>query len=217
MVKKKDRGKLIEEETKTLNLGDNCIFGDIGDCVPTLEKRGETKPNQNGDSVKRKSYFENPRINDEKRKEEKRRGLEFSHLNFKLLQVLCPDLKFYNDVNTVAICMVRHVKRDLELGTVMHRLSVHWHTLRPLQFLVVSQRFEYDHFDIMRSLSSSEGYVYLITFIYRFSRWTKTILVQNIMAETIAPTFGIHLIVRFRISKIITIDQGRQLEYHLFS
>ncbi|GFY56310.1 protein Red [Trichonephila inaurata madagascariensis] len=61
-----------EEELENLLLKHN-IFGDIGDYVPTLEKRGKTKQDKKPDSEKRKSYFEKPRMDDDKRREEKQR------------------------------------------------------------------------------------------------------------------------------------------------
>ncbi|GFX61105.1 protein Red [Trichonephila clavipes] len=72
-IKKKDKGKLKEEETKRPKLADDSIFGDIGDYVPALEKRGKTKQDKKPDSEKRKSYFEKPRMDDDKRREEKER------------------------------------------------------------------------------------------------------------------------------------------------
>ncbi|KAG8194108.1 hypothetical protein JTE90_003049 [Oedothorax gibbosus] len=72
--KKRDKGKLIkEDDMKKPKLADDSIFGEIGDYVPTLEKRSKSKPDKHSDSKDRKSYFEKPRIEEEKRREEKQR------------------------------------------------------------------------------------------------------------------------------------------------
>ncbi|XP_042910919.1 protein Red [Parasteatoda tepidariorum] len=70
--KRKDKGKLKEEEIKRPKLADDSIFGDIGDYVPTLEKKDKTDKNPS-EPEKRKSYFEKPRTDDERRREEKQR------------------------------------------------------------------------------------------------------------------------------------------------
>lgn len=71
--KKRDKGKLKEEETKRPKLADDSIFGDIGDYVPSFEKTSKTDKNSIVEPEKRKSYFEKPRTDDEKRREEKTR------------------------------------------------------------------------------------------------------------------------------------------------
>lgn len=37
------------------------IFGEVGDYVPSFEKREKSKSEKNADAEKRKSYFEKPR------------------------------------------------------------------------------------------------------------------------------------------------------------
>ncbi|XP_055935970.1 protein Red-like [Argiope bruennichi] len=71
-AKKKDKGKLKEDDGKRPKLADDSIFGDIGDYVPSFEKKDKTKPEKNADADKKKSYFEKPRTDDEKRREDKR-------------------------------------------------------------------------------------------------------------------------------------------------
>ncbi|GFT04673.1 protein Red [Nephila pilipes] len=53
MAKKKDRGKLKEEETKSPKLDDNSLFVDIGDYVPW--KRETKQKYKNADPEKRES------------------------------------------------------------------------------------------------------------------------------------------------------------------
>ncbi|GIX79851.1 protein Red [Caerostris extrusa] len=78
--KKRDKGKLKEEDTKKPKIADESIFGDIGDYVPTLDKKDKGKQDKNRDSNKRKSYFEKPRGEDDKRKEEKQRDREWDNI-----------------------------------------------------------------------------------------------------------------------------------------
>lgn len=70
--KKRDKGKQKEEEAKRPKVADDSIFGDIGDYVPTLDKKEKLKTDRNGasETEKIKSYFEKPRNDDERRREE---------------------------------------------------------------------------------------------------------------------------------------------------
>lgn len=70
-AKKKEKGKFKEEEAKRPKTADDSIFGEIGEYVPVLEKRGKNKRERSPEPEKRKSYFEKPRIDDEKRHEDK--------------------------------------------------------------------------------------------------------------------------------------------------
>ncbi|GFU03309.1 protein Red [Nephila pilipes] len=56
-AKNKDKGKL-KEETKIPKLADDSIFGDNGNYVPFLEKKGKTKQYKNVDLEEGESYFE---------------------------------------------------------------------------------------------------------------------------------------------------------------
>ncbi|GFT36293.1 protein Red [Nephila pilipes] len=61
--------------------GDDSIFGDIGNYVFTLEKRGKTKQDKNAGSEGEKSYFAKPNMGDGKRKKnQKERVNEWNNI-----------------------------------------------------------------------------------------------------------------------------------------
>ena len=92
------------------------------------------------------------------------------------------------------------------------------HTCSPLQlFLFTSLMLKHIHLDIVGPVPLSEGCTYIITFIDRFSHWPEAIPVQDISTETVAHTLVTHWIARFGMPKILTTDQSRQFESHLFS
>lgn len=69
--RRKDKGKLKEEDTKKPKLADDSIFGDIGEYVPVFDKRGKMKSDKISDLEKKKSYFEKPESDLDKKKEDK--------------------------------------------------------------------------------------------------------------------------------------------------
>lgn len=90
------------------------------------------------------------------------------------------------------------------------------HVKAPMGKFPQSNRFEHVHVDIVGPLPSSEGYRYVLTCVDRFTRWPEAFPVENIDAESIAKTFFAGWIARFGAPAIITTDQGRQFESHLF-
>ncbi|BES98622.1 Reverse transcriptase (RNA-dependent DNA polymerase) [Nesidiocoris tenuis] len=92
------------------------------------------------------------------------------------------------------------------------------HVKSPLgKYPEVDQRFDVVHIDIVGPLPISDGYLYCLTCIDRFSSWVEVIPLKNIDAETVAKNFFKEWIARFGTPLRIHCDQGRQFMSELFS
>lgn len=75
-----------------------------------------------------------------------------------------------------------------------------------------SARFTHVHMDIVGPLPSSNGFLYLLTIVDRFTRWPEAYPMRDMTAKTIAEIFVREFIPRFGVPKKVTTDQGRQFE-----
>lgn len=95
--------------------------------------------------------------------------------------------------------------------------KVNRHEKSPLvQYLVPDERFSHVHIDIVGPLPPSQGNIYLLTCIDRYTRWLEALPISDQTAETVAKAFFNGWIVRFGSPVYLVTDQGRNFTSHLF-
>ncbi|GBN92271.1 Transposon Ty3-G Gag-Pol polyprotein [Araneus ventricosus] len=83
-------------------------------------------------------------------------------------------------------------------------------------FSLPDARFTHIHIDIVGPLPPSEGQIYLLTIINRFSRWPEAIPIPDMRAKTIRRAIFDTWISRFGCPSVVTSDQGSQLRSSMF-
>lgn len=97
------------------------------------------------------------------------------------------------------------------------RSKITRHTKSPItHFQDSGERFNTVHIDIVGPLSPSDGYMYCLTCIDRYTNWMEAIPIRNITAENVAKSFYDHWVTRFGVPANLVTDQGRQFESQLF-
>nr|XP_042908119.1 uncharacterized protein LOC122271315 [Parasteatoda tepidariorum] len=79
------------------------------------------------------------------------------------------------------------------------------------------ERFQHVHIDLVGPLPPSVGFNYLLTCVDRYTRWPEAIPLSDVSAETVSKAFVAHWVFWFVVPAILTTDQGRQFQSHLFS
>ena len=93
------------------------------------------------------------------------------------------------------------------------RSKVHRHTRSPLgTFSEPDARFHHVHVDLVGPLPPSEGSVYLLTCIDRFTRWPEAIPLPNCSSETVAKAFLERWVSQFGCPAVVTTDRGSHFE-----
>lgn len=114
--------------------------------------------------------------------------------------------------------MKRDIKMWVQSCEPCQRSKIQRHTSAPLgTFALPDARFSQIHIDIVGPLPPSDGNIYLLTMIDRFSRWPEAIPIPDMQAQTICRAIFNTWICRFGCPSSITSDQGSQMRSALFA
>ena len=113
--------------------------------------------------------------------------------------------------------MKRQIKDWVQSCEKCQKSKIQRHTRAPLgTFSLPDARFSHVHLDIVGPLPPSNGNVYLLTMIDRFTRWPEAIPMGDMKASTICQAVFNVWISRFGCPAVITTDQGSQMRSELF-
>ena len=80
--------------------------------------------------------------------------------------------------------------------------------MQPAHFTAPDARFQHVNMDLIGPMTNCDGYLYCLTLIDRFSRWTEAIPLKNMTAETVSRAFFDNWISRYGAPRTVTTDQG---------
>ncbi|GBM06702.1 hypothetical protein AVEN_130536-1 [Araneus ventricosus] len=104
--------------------------------------------------------------------------------------------------------MKYQIKQWVRCCESCQRSKIQRHTKTPLgTFSLPDARFTHIHIHIVGPLPPSEGQIYLLTIIDRFSRWPEAIPIPDMRAKTICRAIFDTWISRFGCPSVVTSDQ----------
>lgn len=91
--------------------------------------------------------------------------------------------------------------------------KINRHTItNPSHFIPPSSRFSHIHMDLIGPLGLSDGFLYCLTIIDKFTRWAKAIPIKDKSSESVCRAFYDNWISRFGVPETVTTDQGKEFQ-----
>ncbi|CAH8547892.1 unnamed protein product, partial [Schistosoma intercalatum] len=114
--------------------------------------------------------------------------------------------------------MNANIKKWTRTCVQCQRSKIHRHTITtPSAFSLPEHRFQHVHVDLVGPLPPSNGFTYIFTAVYRFTRWPIACPIKDISAENVAAVFLDRWIANFGVPSTVTSDRGSQFQSHLFN
>ena len=134
----------------------------------------------------------------------------FSHPGIRATQHLVTSRYMWPNINSD----VRNCSRSC---LQCQRAKVHRHIATPLgTFTTPDARFHHVHIYLVGPLPPSNGCIYLLTCINRFTRWPEAVPISEGSAVTVERAFIQIWVSHFGVSATITTDRGGQFESNLW-
>ena len=83
-------------------------------------------------------------------------------------------------------------------------------------FSLPTAKFQHVHVDIVGPLSVSSEHSYILTIVYRYTRWFDAIPLTQITSRACVDAFVLYFVSRYGSPQTITTDRGRQFTSHLW-
>lgn len=127
-----------------------------------------------------------------------------AHPRIKVITTLVSERYVWPSIN-------KDCKEWTQVCTQYQKEKVTWYSTIPIRTIDwPTRRFKYIHANIVEPLPVSNNRQYCLTITDRLTRWTKAIMLENIITESIAKQLFNSWIAKFGTFTKITTNQGRQ-------